>query len=363
MAAHSASESASCRSGISLDISGGARGFKIYQKGKLLWSEVQGEFFTSDSEVKDFCAKAKLFPKRPERIVALSSTYLPWLEDLNLLGNVVGISSKAYVANKQIHEAVTQEKVSEVGLPASAERILGLRPDVVITYRPIDREIEGTQKLSSLGLKVLELSEFDEAGPLARGSWLLFLAATLGEHEDFLAAQKLWQQRFDLYQAYKEKAHNFEKVPVIVGNITENAWSAPPARSDLVQLIEDARGEYVWLDLARKDSGPHALKLSFEKVLQTSKNASVWLTQNQWTSLTQGIQEDSRYKILPMLKKGRVYNYSKNKQPGFGFDYWETGVARPDLMLRDLILILHPSKKKFFEIDKNKDTLWYQKLE
>jgi iron complex transport system substrate-binding protein len=42
---------------------------------------------------------------------------------------------------------------------------------------------------------------------------------------------------------------------------------------------------------------------------------------------------------------------------GGGNDYWERGVVRPDLILADLVKILHP------EIDSSKDFNFYKKIE
>lgn len=352
-----------CSAGIQVDIEGAPSGFKIFQKGDLTWVRMGDEFLTSDAEVLSFCKEAKLYPKNPERIVVLSSTYLPWLEDLGLLEHIVGISSKSYVANEKIHQLVEAKKIVEVGLPASAERILGLRPDLVITYKPIDREIEGLDQLASLGLNVLELSEFREGRPLGRGAWIVFMAAVLGNKEQFQKARELWGQRYSNYQNYKDAVKNLSPTNVIVGNMAENAWTAPLSKSDLAQLIEDARGEYLWKSGTGENLRGHALNISFEKVLQTSSGARVWLTQNQWSTLREAYQEDSRYKLLMSTHRMDVYNYSKGKKAGRGFDYWESGIARPDLLLRDLILILHSKDKSLDKIFKNKDTKWYQKLD
>ncbi len=352
-----------CQSGISVDIEGAPQGFKVYQKGQMTWSESSGEFFSSDPEVREFCSKVKLFPKKPERIVVLSSTYLPWLSDLSMLDQVIGVTSKSYVANEQVHQQIAAGKITEVGLPASAERVLGLRPDLILTYKPIDREIEGIEQLSSLGLNVLELSEFKESGPLSRASWLLFLAATIGDQADFELAKKVWSERFQNYQDFKKAASSLKKTPVIIGNIAENAWAAPLPMSDLSELVSDAGGSYLWSKGIGENLKGHALSLSFEKVLQSSSGAKVWLTQNQWSSLEEAYREDARYRLLVSTHKMNVFNYNKDKKAGRGFDYWESGVARPDLLLRDLILIFHSDDKKIQNLFKNKDTKWYQKLD
>ncbi|MEQ9231691.1 MAG: iron ABC transporter substrate-binding protein, partial [Cyclobacteriaceae bacterium] len=42
------------------------------------------------------------------------------------------------------------------------------------------------------------------------------------------------------------------------------------------------------------------------------------------------------------FRDDKVFNYSKRRSPTGGFDFFESGYARPDLVLADLIKILHP---------------------
>jgi len=38
----------------------------------------------------------------------------------------------------------------------------------------------------------------------------------------------------------------------------------------------------------------------------------------------------------------QVYNFNKRLLPSTANDFWESAVARPDLLLSDVIAILHP---------------------
>ncbi len=42
------------------------------------------------------------------------------------------------------------------------------------------------------------------------------------------------------------------------------------------------------------------------------------------------------------FRRGRVYNNDLRRNQHGGNDYWETGTARPDQVLADLIEIFHP---------------------
>lgn len=51
---------------------------------------------------------------------------------------------------------------------------------------------------------------------------------------------------------------------------------------------------------------------------------------------------DSRYGELAAVRTGQVWSATKAIGPGGGNLYWERGTARPDLLLGDLVAILHP---------------------
>jgi iron complex transport system substrate-binding protein len=42
------------------------------------------------------------------------------------------------------------------------------------------------------------------------------------------------------------------------------------------------------------------------------------------------------------FQQHHLYNNNRRINPALGNDFWESGRARPDLILQDLILILHP---------------------
>jgi iron complex transport system substrate-binding protein len=52
-----------------------------------------------------------------------------------------------------------------------------------------------------------------------------------------------------------------------------------------------------------------------------------------------------------------VFNNNLRSVPGGGNDYWESGVMHPDLVLADLVKILHP------EISQGKEFYYYRKIE
>ncbi|MCE1199136.1 MAG: iron ABC transporter substrate-binding protein, partial [Marinilabiliales bacterium] len=67
-------------------------------------------------------------------------------------------------------------------------------------------------------------------------------------------------------------------------------------------------------------------------------------------------QFDNRFAGLSPVKNHRVYNNNLKINANGGNDYWESGVVHPDLILSDLVKLLHA--------DPRRDTLfhYYKKL-
>ena len=65
---------------------------------------------------------------------------------------------------------------------------------------------------------------------------------------------------------------------------------------------------------------------------------------------------DARFALFLAVRTGRVYNNNAKVNAAGGNDYWETGVARPDLVLADLISVIHP------ELEPHHQRIWYQQL-
>ncbi|GGO16601.1 hypothetical protein GCM10010116_33450 [Microbispora rosea subsp. aerata] len=121
----------------------------------------------------------------------------------------------------------------------------------------------------------------------------------------------------------------------------------------VASLLKDAGGTYAWADT--KGTGSTALDL--ETVLSKAGDAPTWLVvENNWKSLADVEKADARYAKFKAFQDGNVWSANKVLGPGGGNDYYERGVARPDLILADLIAILRP------ELAPGHELTFYQRL-
>lgn len=48
------------------------------------------------------------------------------------------------------------------------------------------------------------------------------------------------------------------------------------------------------------------------------------------------------FTTVPAVTNGRVFNNNARTTPDGGSDFWESGVVRPHIVLKDMIRIFHP---------------------
>ena len=132
---------------------------------------------------------------------------------------------------------------------------------------------------------------------------------------------------------------------IFSGQDYRGTWSLPGGKSYTAQLFRDAGASYKY----SQDSTSTSIPSNIEEVLVNFNQADIWIGV-QTSSLEELGKTDSKYKLFKAYKEGNVYNTNKRINATGGNDYWESGVARPDLLLNDMIKICHPSLLSEYEL-------------
>ncbi|WP_409427012.1 ABC transporter substrate-binding protein [Mycobacterium sp. SMC-11] len=263
-----------------------------------------------------------------------STTHLAMISELGQAGVVTGVASPAAVADPQIRARIDAGEIVGYapGGQINIERVIGAGPDLLVTEGIDD---PGYPKLREAGTPVLADAEWLEPTPLGRAEWIKVFAALTGtEHQ----AAQAYQAIRDRYRALAAQAAAAKPVEVLVGTMYSGSWSMPTGESYSGRLVADAGGTYPWLS----ETGAETRHLNFESVYTRAGTAPVWLVTDDWQTLGDAVARDSRYGELTALRTGHVWSATKAMTPAGGNLYWERGTARPDLLLGDLVAILHP---------------------
>ena len=152
----------------------------------------------------------------------------------------------------------------------------------------------------------------------------------------FLSAPSSFPER---YKAIATQAAAASTRPKVMLNAPyADAWMLPPEGSYAVQLINDAGGEYAGPRNTTNASTP----IGSEEAYLLLDSSDKWINVGSMSSLSELRRLYPRLSETAPVTKGEVYNNTLRSIPGGGNDYYESGVVHPDLILRDLVKILHP---------------------
>lgn len=286
-------------------------------------------------------------------IICLSTSHIGFLSAIHELLSLRGLSGAGFVSDPEVQKAVTEKKVLDVGYDQGInyERILGLKPDLIMAYG-VSGDVTGfINKLHDLGLIVVLNGEYLEATPLAKAEWIKFVAAFYNKDKEAAAYFSMVEANYNLIKNQVAGAKNH---PVVMTGLPfKDAWWMAGGESNLAALIRDAGARFLWNDNHSRE----AFVVSLEEVVVRSTKADFWINCGTVNNMDELISADSRFAAFPQVIKKCIFNNNLRLSPGGGNDYWERGVVRPDLILSDLVKIFHP------DIDSSKVYNFYKKIE
>ncbi|MCS6773886.1 MAG: ABC transporter substrate-binding protein [Anaerolineae bacterium] len=276
-----------------------------------------------------------------KRVIAMSTTHLPHLDDLDVLDRLIGMDTFKWVNTPKVRAMIQSGGMIEVGEGAqlSVEKVIQAKPDIVTTFGVGDPRSDTHPKLLEAGVPTVLNAAYMEETPLGRAEWIKFTALFFNKEAEAQKEYAAKKQRY-LALARKVKSSVTNRPFVLQGTATRDRWRIPGGNSYHARLIEDAGGRYLWT----KDTGAGTMSLTFEEAFFRAIHADVWLLASfqRFNTVKQLLDAEPRYAGVGAIKKGQVWNYDKRLNENGGNDYWEMGVANPDLLLADLVKILHP---------------------
>ena len=271
-------------------------------------------------------------------LIATSTTHLPHIEKLGELERLVAIDNIKYVNSEAIHSRFAAGELAEVGrgMSIDLEKVLVLQPDLVITDAPDNAHLA----LQEGGVSVVVNAAYAEPSLLGRAEWIKFVAAFFDKEELASAQFDNLVVRYEARSALTQHLPADARPSVFVGSLWRGTWFMSGGKTYAAQLLKDAGANYLWAD----DDSQQSLSLDFETVYEKAHDADCWITmQNAWLSRSDVVVADERYKKFSAFKTGQIFNANARLNKYGGNDYWETGLMEPDVLLADIIKILHPN--------------------
>lgn len=272
-----------------------------------------------------------------KEIVVTSTTHIPSLDMLNVTETLVGFPDLDFISSESARKLIDSGKIISLGKneDINVERLLEVAPDAVISFA-VDGLDPKLRTISKAGIPVLYNSDWIETSPLGKAEWIKFFGALYGKLD---RATALFEQIEKDYLETKELAKKATNRPkVLCGAMYKDVWFVPQGESWAAGFIADAQGEYIWKDT----KGTGSASLGLENVLEKAYDAEIWLDPSGFTSKNDLNKANKVYAEFDAYKSGEIYSYVPKTGATGGVVYFELGPNRPDLILKDMVHILHP---------------------
>jgi iron complex transport system substrate-binding protein len=280
-----------------------------------------------------------------KKVIVTSTTHIPALESLGVENTLIGFPSTQYISSEKTRAFIDAGKVRDLGSNQglNTEVILDIQPDVIVGFS-VDGDLKTYRNLEKNGQKIIFNGDWTEKTPLGKAEWIKFFGALYDLDEKATAIFNSIEKEYNSVLALAKKSKN--QPTIFAGAIYEDQWFLPQGDSWAANFLNEANGNYLWKD----SKGTGSLALSFESVLDKAKDADFWIGPGQFTSIQEILDNNSNYIHFKAVTNKNIYSFSTKKGKTGGIIYYELAQNRPDLVLKDIVKILHPEVLPDYEL-------------
>lgn len=273
------------------------------------------------------------------RALISSTTHLGYLNGLDQASCIVGATHLNLFYDSLFQERIERNEIASLGQQRfNQEQVLSLDADVLFSFAVSAADYKQIERMREMGVKVISIAEYMEGDPLSKAKWLVAFSAFFGAEavDEAVEQMDLIAQEYHRLKALAEQAEN--KPKVLLSLPWKGSWYVGGGDSFQAKFLADASADYLWKDRAGKAS----IALDIETVFEKGLTTDYWLNPGNVTAYEDLLEQDQRFENFRAVKQKRVFNIYKRVNASGGNDYWESAVYQPQLVLADLIHLLHP---------------------
>lgn len=284
----------------------------------------------------------------PARNFALTDQELLGAAEIaGLADRLVGVSRTTGVRAPGIRAAIDAGRVAAIGSGkhVDVERTIQLQPDVALTYWSVNPTYDAHPVLNQAGIRTVVLAAHWETSILGAAEWMKVLAVLFNrEHE----INETFDGIAGRYAALAARARAQPSTPLVLSRLPfRHIWSVAPEPP----AIADAGARYFWPGETRYKG------VDIEAVARRARHADAWLLDFPTPIRTRDelLSREPRLALFDAVRAGQVWNYDlqvvRPDRP------YHDRHMRPDLVLADMVRILHP------ELAADHELVFYRQLD
>ncbi len=286
-----------------------------------------------------------------QAIVPTSTTHIPAITALNQENTIVAFPGLDYISSNEVRAMIDKKIIAEIGQNQSlnVEQVIALQPDLVMGFS-IEGKNPAYESIERASIPILYNGDWLEEHPLGKAEWIKVFGIIYGKTAE---AQAIFNDIEKEYLATQKLVQNVAKPTVIGGAMWKDIWYLPYGDSWQGKIIADAGGDYIY----KNTSGSGSLSYAVERVLKDARTAQYWIAPSQYTSYSDMRRDSETYSLFTSFQNKEVYTFSLTVGKKGGITYYEEASMRPDIVLKDLVKILHPT------IDLDHEPYFFKPLE
>lgn len=270
-----------------------------------------------------------------KKVVLLNASLVGYFTELNATDRIAGVSSPEYIYSEEILSRIQSGEIKNVGSEQKyiVEKIIAIQPDAVFTNH-IANFANTYDLLKKNGIEVIFFDEYLESKPLEKSKYLLAFGKLFDLENRAAASYKKIEKSYD---SLKQMTQKRVKPKVLANEMYGGSWFMPGGKTQLAHFLSDAGADYI----LKENPEDKAVAMSFEEVFSKAENADFWVNAGNHRSKSALLAVNPNYRLINAFSNGKVYAVT-GKEKGKSNDFFESGVVRSDLVLKDYIKIFHP---------------------
>jgi ABC-type Fe3+-hydroxamate transport system substrate-binding protein len=275
-----------------------------------------------------------------ERFAVTTSGDERMLTELGLAQRLVAVGgTKSY--DDRIRERVLRKDLAQVGYswhsPPNLDVLLASKPDVFLLRLWSLELATSLERANRLGVPTLPILMDAEPTALARAEWIKVFGALAGE---LPAAQARFAEIEAAYRQWQQRAAAEPPKAALWAYFDGAQRWVVTVRGPEAGLLRDAGARVV---LGEPDAlgADDVRKVGTETLLTVADQPDCWIAGDIHA---RQLPDERTLAAFKAYRQGCFFgNFGRSKPQWDAFDWYETGVVRPDLVLRDLVKMLHPT--------------------
>lgn len=271
-----------------------------------------------------------------KKIILLNASMAGYITEIGAENLIVGAASPEYIYSENIQKLLKDGKIQNVGNEQKydVEKIISLKPDAIFSNHIAS--FDNTYKLlKDNGIQVIFLDEYLEQNPLEKTAYIKLFGKLFGKSDKAIAK---YDEIIKNYKDLKQLASKAKEKPTVLANeMYGDIWYLPGGKTSLAHFISDANANYI----LKNNTEEKAVTMSFEEVFAKAGQVQYWINAGNHPSKKEMLTMNPVYSKLPVFNDGKIYVIT-GKEKAKANDFFESGVVRSDLVLKDYIKIFHP---------------------